>query len=122
MSVIGASTDNNPANPISYATSMANVVDGMTQNTLAAVGNMIGGLPTVSSMAAGAYGFEGGVINASNSAYAASSQQLQDFMSQNVNQILPVISNLASAASANQAAAIQAQQTAASHAGGGGKK
>lgn len=122
MTTIAASTSNNPANPMDYAQTMASVADAMTQNTLASFGNMISGLSTVSSMAKGAYGFEGGVINQSNQVFAQNSQQVQDFMTQNVNQILPVVSSIAQAAAFNQNQAIAAQQQAASAAANSGSK
>ncbi len=122
MTTIAASTSNNPANPLDYAQTMAYVADAMTQNTLASVGNMISGLPTVSSMANGAYGFEGGVINQSNQVFAQNSQNAQEFFTGNLGQILPVVSIIAQNAAANQAAAIQAQSQAAQASANAGSK
>lgn len=123
MSTITASPANDPTNPIDYATSMASVVDNMTQNTLAAVGSVLSGLPSVSSMANGAYSFEGGVINQANQLNVSNATSVQDFMTQNTNQILPVVNNIAQMAAANQAASIQAANNAsAAAANAGGKK
>ncbi len=122
---IAASTDFNPANPVDYATAMGNIANSMTQSTLASVGGILQGLPTVSTLSQGAYGFEGGVITQANNLFNNTSQMSSSNLSSFTGSVLPVVTSLAQQAAANQASAIQmqgqiakAQLTAASNSGG----
>ncbi len=122
MSTINASTDSNPANPIDYATTMGNIAANLNAATMASVSGVLAGLPSSTSMAAGAYGFEQGVINQTQQNLNTSQNQVINYMNQAGSVILPTVQQVASLAAANQAAAIQASSQLAASAGGGGKK
>lgn len=123
MTTLNASTDSgfDPTNPIDYATALGNVATQMQQSTFQNVSTVLNGLPTISQLSQGAYGFVGSTLNQENNLLTQNVQATQDYMSQNVQQILPVISGVASAAAANQQQAIAAENNvamAASHSGG----
>lgn len=123
MTAIASSTDSgfDPSNPVDYATAMGNVASQLQNSTFQSVGNILSGLPTISQLSQGAYGFLGSTVQQENNLLTQNVQGTQDFMSQNVQQILPVISGVATAAAANQAQAIAAENSVAmatTHSGG----
>ena len=125
MTVINASTDAgfNPANPTDYVTAMANAATQMQNSTFQSVGSVLAGLPTISQLAQGGYGFVGSTVQQENSLFQQNTAATQNFMNQNVGQILPVVSGIAQSAAQNQQMAIQAENNvAAATASSGGKK
>jgi hypothetical protein len=143
MTTISASTSADPNNPLDYATAMGNIVSGMQANTISQVGSVLGGLPTISNLTQGAYGFENSVIknsqDALNQTLFGTPQQnngkniatpqsvgVEGMLSNETNQLTPILANLGQQAATNQAAAIQSQaataQAVASSAGGSSKK
>ena len=103
-------------------TSIYNAMSGMTQNTLASVGGILAGLPSVTGMASAAYGFLGNTIAGAQAAQAANTTAENQFVTGNVQTITPILASLAALVGRNQAAAINAANAAGSNAGGGGGK
>lgn len=109
----------NAANqPAGSSGGINSAIAAMNAQTIAQVGNVLGGLPTVSSMANGAYGFAGGIISSADAAQAANTALENTFVTTNVSTLTPIMAAMARMVGRNQSASI----TAASSAGGGGKK
>ena len=104
------------------STSIYNAMASMNANTLASVGNILGGLPSVTGMASGAYGFLQQTIGGAQSAQAATIANENTFVTGNVQTVTPILASLARLVGRNQAAAIQAASNAGSNTGGGGSK
>ncbi len=86
-------------------------------NTLASVDGVLQGLPTVSSMANGGYGFLGQVIDSAQSAQATNTANENAFVTQNVTTLVPIMQSMANLVGRNQAATINAAANAGSNSG-----
>lgn len=86
-------------------------------NTLTSVAGILQGLPTVSSMANGGYGFLGQVIDSTQSAQASNTAAENAFVTQNVTTLAPIMQSMAALVGRNQTAAINAAANAGSNSG-----
>lgn len=111
---LGTSGNNGPTNTGAGLNASMTALDA---NTLASVAGILQGLPTVSSMANGAYSFEGQVINSAQNQAAANTAAENAFVTQNVTTLAPIMSSMAALVGRNQAATIQAASNAGSNSG-----
>ena len=103
--------------PTNSATGLSAAMSALDSNTLAGVAGILQGLPTVSSMANGGYGFLGQVIDSAQSTQAANTATENAFVTQNVTTLAPIMSSMAALVGRNQAATINAANNAGSNAG-----
>ena len=111
---LGTSGNSGATNTGAGLISSISALDG---NTLASVAGILQGLPTVSSMANGGYGFLGQVIDSTQSAQASNTAAENAFVTQNVTTLAPIMQSMAALVGRNQAAAINAAANAGSNSG-----
>jgi len=111
---LGTSGNSGATNTGAGLISSMSALDG---NTLASVAGILQGLPSVSSMANGGFGFLGQVIGSAQNQAAANTAAENAFVTQNVTTLAPIMASMARLVGQNQAATIQAASSAGSNSG-----